>query len=44
MKSGKLYLPRISLREKVIKDLHSCGLAGHPGRDKTVEVVKERYN
>ena len=43
MKSGKLCSPPTSLHEKVIRDLHSGGLAGHLRRDNTIEFVKDSY-
>lgn len=38
-KWNHLSLPRTSLRDKVIKDLHAVG---HIGRDKTIIPVEER--
>ena len=43
MKSKQLCLSLISIREKVIRDLHGGGLAGHLRREKIIESVKDRY-
>lgn len=42
-KGNTLCIPRSSLREHCIRELHSNGMAAHPGWGKTLSVLAERF-
>ncbi|MGV7953776.1 integrase zinc binding domain-containing protein, partial [Mycobacterium kansasii] len=42
-KGDRLCISRMSLREFLIWELHSGGIAGHFGRDKTIALVEDRF-
>jgi hypothetical protein len=42
-KGNQLCIPKCSMRENLLKEKHSGGLAGHFGHDKTFAKLKESY-
>jgi len=42
-KGTRVCIPKCSLREYIIKELHCGGFGGHFGRDKTLLLIKEKY-
>jgi hypothetical protein len=42
-KGKQLCIPIGSMRENIIRDLHSSGLVGHFGKHKTIALIKDKY-
>ena len=42
-KANKLCIPRISVRDFLVWEVHVGGLSGHFGRDKTIEEVERQF-
>ena len=42
-KGTRLCLPNTSIRQDAIRELHSGGVAGHFGRDKTIAMVENQF-
>jgi hypothetical protein len=42
-KGKQLCIPIGLMRENIIRDLHSSGLAGHFGKDKTLSLIEDKY-
>ncbi|KAJ0962486.1 hypothetical protein J5N97_030314 [Dioscorea zingiberensis] len=42
-RGSTLCIPRTSLRDFLIWELHAGGLAGHFGKDKTIALVEDRF-
>ena len=42
-KGSQLCIPRSSMRENLIKEKHSGGMARHFGQDKAIAILREHY-
>ena len=42
-KGKQLCIPIGSMRKNIIEDLHSSGLEGHFGKDKTLALIEDKY-
>ena len=42
-KGKQLCIPIGSMRENIIRELHSSVLSGHFGKDKTLSLIKYKY-
>jgi hypothetical protein len=43
LKGKQICIPIGSMRENIIRDLHSSGLEGHFGKDKTLSLTEDKY-
>ena len=43
-KANKLCIPRTSVRDFIIWEIHAGGMSGHFGRDKTVVAVTDSFS
>lgn len=42
-KGNQLCIPKTSLRDFIIHDMHAGGLAAHTGKDKTIALITNRF-
>ena len=42
-KGNRLFVPKTSLRDFLIWEIHAGGLAGHFGRNKTILAVEDQF-